>query len=111
MLEKKSILEKIKNIKNTLFNNESKEDDKFNNYLDLIHLQQEIWELERHIRKNKKFYSDTELDNLLRLLENLDNIVKLLIVNNDKEVREDNKLNVKKLDNGKILISPKSIDN
>lgn len=111
MLEKKSMLEKIKNIKNTLFNNESKEDDKFNNYLDLIHLQQDIWELERHIRKNKKFYSDTELDNLLRLLENLDNIVKLLIVNNDKEVCEDNKLNVKKLDNGKILISPKSIDN
>lgn len=111
MLEKKSMLEKIKNIKNTLFNNESKEDDKFNNYLDLIHLQQDIWELERHIRKNKKFYSDTELDNLLRLLENLDNIVKLLIVNNDKEVCEDDKLNVKKLDNGKILISPKSIDN
>lgn len=111
MLEKKSMLEKIKNIKNTLSNNESKEDDKFNNYLDLIHLQQDIWELERHIRKNKKFYSDTELDNLLRLLENLDNIVKLLIVNNDKEVCEDNKLNVKKLDNGKILISPKSIDN
>lgn len=111
MLEKKSMLEKIKNIKNTLFNNESKEDDKFNNYLDLIHLQQDIWELERNIRKNKKFYSDTELDNLLRLLENLDNIVKLLIVNNDKEVCEDNKLNVKKLDNGKILISPKSIDN
>lgn len=111
MLEKKSMLEKIKNIKNTLFNNESKEDDKFNNYLELIHLQQDIWELERHIRKNKKFYSDTELDNLLRLLENLDNIVKLLIVNNDKEVCEDNKLNVKKLDNGKILISPKSIDN
>ena len=111
MLEKKSMLEKIKNIKNTLFNNESKEDDKFNDYLDLIHLQQDIWELERHIRKNKKFYSDTELDNLLRLLENLDNIVKLLIVNNDKEVCEDNKLNVKKLDNGKILISPKSIDN
>lgn len=105
------MLEKIKNIKNTLFNNESKEDDKFNNYLDLIHLQQDIWELERHIRKNKKFYSDTELDNLLRLLENLDNIVKLLIVNNDKEVCEDDKLNVKKLDNGKILISPKSIDN
>lgn len=111
MSEKKSMLEKIKNIKNTLFNNESKEDDKFNNYLDLIHLQQDIWELERHIRKNKKFYSDTELDNLLRLLENLDNIVKLLIVNNDKEVCEDNKLNVKKLDNGKILISLKSIDN
>lgn len=111
MLEKKSMLEKIKNIKNTLSNNESKEDDKFNNYLDLIHLQQDIWELERHIRKNKKFYSDTELDNLLRLLENLDNIVKLLIVNNDKEVCEDNKLNVQKLDNGKILISPKSIDN
>lgn len=111
MLEKKSMLEKIKNIKNTLSNNESKEDDKFNNYLDLIHLQQDIWELERHIRKNKKFYSDTELENLLRLLENLDNIVKLLIVNNDKEVCEDNKLNVKKLDNGKILISPKSIDN
>lgn len=111
MLEKKSMLEKIKNIKNTLFNNESKEDDKFNDYLDLIHLQQDIWELERHIRKNKKFYSDTELDNLLRLLENLDNIVKLLIVNNDKEVCEDDKLNVKKLDNGKILISPKSIDN
>lgn len=111
MLEKKSMLEKIKNIKNTLFNNESKEDDKFNNYLDLIHLQQDIWELERHIRKNKKFYSDTELDNLLRLLENLDNIVKLLIVNNDKEVCEDDKLNVKKLDNGKILISPKNIDN
>ena len=111
MLEKKSMLEKIKNIKNTLFNNESKEDDKFNNYLDLIHLKQDIWELERHIRKNKKFYSDTELDNLLRLLENLDNIVKLLIVNNDKEVCEDDKLNVKKLDNGKILISPKNIDN
>lgn len=111
MLEKKSMLEKIKNIKNTLSNNESKEDDKFNNYLDLIHLQQDIWELERHIRKNKKFYSDTELENLLRLLENLDNIVKLLIVNNDKEVCEDDKLNVKKLDNGKILISPKSIDN
>lgn len=111
MLEKKSMLEKIKNIKNTLSNNESKEDDKFNNYLDLIHLQQDIWELERHIRKNKKFYSDTELENLLRLLENLDNIVKLLIVNNDKEVCEDDKLNVKKLDNGKILISPKNIDN
>lgn len=107
VLDKINVINKIREKRNKIVET-TKEDNKFNKYLDLIHLQQDMWALERHIRKNKHLFTEIEFDNLIKILENMDELIKLQIGWLDKP-KDNNKNNLQltPTENGKLLLTLK----
>lgn len=111
ILDKMNVINKIRERRNKIVETaqeRAKEDERFDKYMDLIHLQQDMWALERHIRKNKHLFTETEFDNLMRVSENMDELIELQIgwLNNPKD---DNKDNIKLIPtkDGKLLLTTK----
>ena len=111
ILDKMNVINKIRERRNKIVETaqeRAKEDERFDKYMDLIHLQQDMWALERHIRKNKHLFTEIEFDNLMRVSENMDELIELQIgwLNNPKD---DNKDNIKLIPtkDGKLLLTTK----